>query len=60
MDDYKKRVEHFSNEPMGGPDNLPRRVRVYAALSPEYDEPSAGKFFKLYIKVSCCFLIIFI
>ncbi|TIC03052.1 hypothetical protein E3Q17_01027 [Wallemia mellicola] len=50
MQEYKDRVIHLSQEPIGGPSQLPRRVHVYAALYPEYDEPSAAKFFKFYIK----------
>ncbi|TIA83769.1 hypothetical protein E3P98_00636 [Wallemia ichthyophaga] len=50
MQEHMDKVHHLSQEAMGGPLQLPRRVHIYAALYPEYDEPTGAKFFKQYMK----------
>ena len=51
MQEHIDKVYHLSQQPIGGPSQLPRRVHVYAALFPEYDEPTGARFFKQYMKV---------
>ncbi|EIW84851.1 hypothetical protein CONPUDRAFT_134720 [Coniophora puteana RWD-64-598 SS2] len=49
-DEFKERVRHLAEEPLGTQD-LPRKVQVYASKWPgDQDPDTAGRFFKKYVK----------